>query len=134
MTAKAPPPAPGGPDRDALERSLHKSYDRPTQAWVCGRVASGEPGCRLGPGPDGTCREKDSPCQPRRGRRQSLRRVSLLATLAALSIFAVAAGTRRSRPASREMSDDRSICRTASAIASACAGVVTVVANRKYLA
>ena len=94
MTAKAPPPAPGGPDRDALERSLHKSYDRPTQAWVCGRVASGEPGCRLGPGPDGTCREKDSPCQPRRGRRQSLRRVSLLATLAALSIFAVAAGTR----------------------------------------
>ncbi len=41
-----------------------RSYDRPTQDWVCGRADNGEP-CPMGPGPKGRC-EAAFECRPRR--------------------------------------------------------------------
>ena len=48
-------------------------YERPQDAWVCGRLADGKP-CELGPGLDGRCRVT-TVCQPRlEGERWQCRR------------------------------------------------------------
>ena len=39
-------------------------YQRPTQKWICGRMAEGTP-CHIGPDNNGTCRET-SECRPRK--------------------------------------------------------------------
>ena len=50
-----------------LQSFAHRSssYERPAQAWVCGRASTGKP-CALGPNGKGTCRTL-SECRPRRG-------------------------------------------------------------------
>ena len=50
-----------------LQSFDHRSseYERPAEAWVCGRASAGKP-CPLGPGRKGACRTL-AECRPRRG-------------------------------------------------------------------
>lgn len=67
-------------------------YERPSLGWRCGRATGWGRPCVSGPGPDGTCPHRDSPCAPRRMHAQLRGRIALVAAALVAALIVLLAG------------------------------------------